>query len=40
LKALALGDQAAQLVSAKKVDITEGIESRERVKKNKKNKKK
>jgi peroxiredoxin len=36
LKALALGDQAAQLVSAKKVDITEGIESRERVKKNKK----
>jgi peroxiredoxin len=40
LKALALGDQTAQLVSAPKVDITEGIEPRKRVKKSKKNTKK
>ena len=38
LKALALGNQAAQLVSADQVDITEGIEPRKRSKKSKKNK--
>ena len=40
LKALALGNQAAQLVSADQVDITEGIEPRKRVKKSKKKKQK
>jgi len=38
LKALALGNQAAQLVSTDQVDITEGIEPRKRTKKAKKKK--
>ena len=40
LKALALGNEAAKLVKADQVDITEGIEPRKRVKKAKKKKQK